>query len=99
MRHWQLTALVVGVVALFFTARPAQAQVWFGPPPPVVVGPTPIVVAPAPVVVGPTWGAGPYWGWGARRAYYYRPWRRGGWYAGVRGPRGGAVFVGGRRRW
>jgi hypothetical protein len=32
MRRWQLTGLVLGTAALFFTARPAQAQVWFGPP-------------------------------------------------------------------
>jgi hypothetical protein len=96
MRRWQLTALVAGAAALFFTARPAQAQVWFSPPAPVVVGPAPVVVGPAPVVVGPAWGARPYWGWGARRAYY-RPWGyRRGWYGGVRGPRGGAVTVG---RW
>jgi hypothetical protein len=96
MRRWQLTALVVGVAALFFTARPAQAQWWIAPPAPVVVTPAPIVVTPAPVVVGPTWGARPYWGWGARRYAYYGPWRRAGWYGAVRGPRGGVV-VGGRR--
>jgi hypothetical protein len=96
MRRWQLTALVLGAAAVFFTPRTAHAQVWIGPAAPVVVAPAPFVVAPAPVVVGPVWEARPYWGWGARRAYY-RPWRRGGWYGGVRGPRGGVVTVG--RRW
>jgi hypothetical protein len=62
MRSWQLTGLVVCAAALLFTARPAQAQVWVGPPvataPPVWVGPP--VVAPArtvwvnpPVVAAP----------------------------------------------
>jgi hypothetical protein len=86
MRSLQLTALVLGAAALFFTARPAQAQVWIAPR-------APIVVAPAPIVVSPGWGATRYWGvryrgWGGRR----------GWYAGVRGQRGGVV-VAGRRRW
>jgi hypothetical protein len=104
MRKWHLIALALSAAALLLSVRPAQAQVWVSPgpvfvqPAPVVIAPAPVVVAPAPVVVGPTWGAGPYWGWGARRAYY-RPWRGGGWYPGVRGPRGGAVVVGGRRRW
>jgi hypothetical protein len=47
MRRWQLTGLVVGAAALFFTARPAQAQVWVGPP----------IVSPAP----PSWSALPSW--------------------------------------
>jgi hypothetical protein len=102
MRRSQLTGLVVGAAALFFTARPAQAQVWFGPPvvrppvviapPPVVIAPPPVVVARPPVVVGPGWGARPYWG-----VRYYRPVPRGGWYRPAWGPRGGVVYVG--RRW
>jgi hypothetical protein len=93
MRRWQLTALVLGAAALFFTALPAQAQVWIRPRAPVVIAPAPVVVAPAPVVVGPGWGARPYWG--GRR--YDRAFRRAGWYGAVRGPRGGVVAVG--RRW
>ena len=56
MRSWQLTGLVVGAAALLFTARPAQAQVWVGPPvvapaPPVWFSPpAPVVVASSPVV-------------------------------------------------
>jgi len=92
MRRWHLFALALGAAALFFTARPAQAQVWIGSPAPVVVAPAPFVFAPAPVVVGPTWGARPYWG--ARRYAYYGPWRRGGWSGAVRGPRGGVVVAG-----
>ena len=70
MRRWQPTGLIVGAVALFLAARPAQAQVWGGPP----VRPVPPVgVIPGPVVVSPGWGARPYWRgspyWGARRAY------------------------------
>ena len=99
MRGWQLAGLVVGATALFFTARPVQAQMWGGQPAPVVVAPAPATVAPVPVVVAPpapvavapVWGAGP--SWGARR--YYRPFRRG-WYGAAWGPRRG-VFV--ARRW
>ena len=76
MRRWQPTGLIVGAAALFLAARPAQAQVWIGPP----AGPTPPVrpvppigVVPGPVVVRPGWGARPYWRgrpyWGAWRAY------------------------------
>ena len=75
MRRWQLTGLVVGAAALLFTARPAQAQVWVGrPPPPVwpvppvgVVPPPPVTpvppigVVPGPGVVGPGWGTTTYW--------------------------------------
>jgi hypothetical protein len=102
MRRWQLAGLILGVGALFVTARPAQAQVWIGPrpvvvaPPPVVFAPQPVWVAQSPVwvsqppvVVNPGWSGRPYWG--ARR--YYRPVRRGGWYAS--GPRGRVVA----RRW
>ena len=80
MKSWQLTGLVVGAAALLFTARPAQAQVWFGPPvaapaPPVWFGPpAPVVVARPPVVVAPGWGARPR---DVRRAY--RAARRAGW--------------------
>jgi hypothetical protein len=96
MRRWQWTGLVLVAATLFFTARPAQAQVWVGPPvvspaPPVWVGP-PVVVARPPVVVGPGWGARPR---DMRRAY--RAARRGGWYGTAWGPRGGVVAVG--RRW
>jgi hypothetical protein len=51
MRRWQLTGLIVGAAALFLAARPAQAQVWIGPP----AGPTPPVrpVPPIGVVPGP----------------------------------------------
>jgi hypothetical protein len=100
MRRWQLTGLALGAVALFFTARPAHAQVWVSPgapvfvaPAPIVVGPAPVVVGPAPVWVGPGWGARPYWG--GRRSY--RPFRRGGWYGAAWGPRGRGVAFG--RRW
>jgi hypothetical protein len=77
MRRWQLTGLAVGAAALLFTAGPAQAQVWIGPPvspvppigvvPPVWGGPPvspvpPIGTLPGPVVVSPGWGAQPYWG-------------------------------------
>ena len=74
MRRWQLTGLVLGAAALCFTARPAQAQVWIGrPPPPVWPVPPigsvppigvvpPIGSVPGPVVVSPGWGAQPYWG-------------------------------------
>jgi hypothetical protein len=82
MRRWQVTALIVGAAALFLAARPAQAQVWVGPPmrpvppvgvvPPVWGGP-PVGVVPGPVVVSPGWGARRYWRgrpyWGAWRAY------------------------------
>jgi len=99
MRKWHLIALALSAAALLSSARPAQAQVWVSPAP-VFVQPAPVFVQPAPVVVAPAWGVGPAWRagpvWGPR---YYRPIRRGGWYAGVRGPRGGAVVVGGRRRW
>ena len=86
MRSWQLTGLVVGAAALLFTARPAQAQVWVGPPvaapartvwvsPPVVAAAPPVWVArPAPVVVAPGWGARPR---DVRRAN--RAARRAGW--------------------
>ena len=94
MRRRQLTGLVLGAAALFFTARPAQAQVWFGPPvgPPPFGPPAPVWVAPAPVVVAPGWSARPYWGWRRDR----RALRRG-WYGTAWGPRGGVVAVG--RRW
>src|SRR5262245_23244163 len=49
MRRWQLTGLVVGAAALLFTAGPAQAQVWIGPPP---VGPPPF----GPPPFGPPFG-------------------------------------------
>ena len=92
MRSWQLTGLVVGAAALLFTARPAQAQVWVGPPvaapsrtvwvsPPVVAAPPVWAARPAPVVVArPSVVVSP--GWGARprdvrRAY--RAARRAGW--------------------
>ena len=98
MRSWKLMALALGFAALLFTARPAQAQVFIGPP-------APVVIAPAPIVVGPTWGVSPYWG--ARRSWYYGPVYRRGWYgapyarrgweAGWRGPRGRAWVAG--RRW
>ena len=39
MRSWKLMALALGFAALLFTARPAQAQVFIGPPAPVVVAP------------------------------------------------------------
>ena len=91
MRSWKLMALALGFAALLFTARPAQAQVFIGPPAPVVVAPAPVVVAPS-WGVGPSWGAGPYWGY--RRAWYRPVPRRGG-YGGWRGPRGG-VWVAGR---
>jgi hypothetical protein len=96
MRSWKLMALALGVGALLFTARPAQAQVFIGPPAPVLVGP-------APVVVGPSWGYNPYWG--VRRGWYGPSYRRGwygapsyrrGWYGGWRAPRG-SVWVAGRR--
>ena len=94
MRSWKLMALALGTAALLFTARPAQAQVFIGPPAPVVVAPVPVVVGPS-WGVGPTWGASPYWG--ARRSWYYGPVYRRGWYGGWRGPRGGAWVAG--RRW
>ena len=72
MTRWQLTGLVVGAAAMLFTARPTQAQVWFGPPagpppfgPPVVrpvppVWPVPpIGVVPGPVVTPPVWAVPP----------------------------------------
>jgi hypothetical protein len=95
MRHWQLTGLVLAAATLFFTTRPAQAQVWIQPAP-IMVAPAPVFVGPAPVVVGPGWGARPWgWGWGPRR--YYRPYvRRAGWYGAAWGPRG-RVWAG--RRW
>jgi hypothetical protein len=82
MRRWQWTGLVLVAATLFFTARPAQAQLRVGPPvvspaPPVWVGPP---VGPPPFAVGrPTlqvWPAPPVMvarppivvspGWGAR---------------------------------
>ena len=89
MRCSQLTALVLVSAALFFTSRPAQAQVFVAPRP-VVVAPSPVFVAPAqvviarppvvvarsPVVVSPGWVATP-----TRSARYYR---RRGWNAGYR---------------
>jgi hypothetical protein len=86
MRRWQLAALVLGPAALFCAAQPARAQVIIG-------GLPPIVVTPAPIVVAPGWGARPYRG--GRR--YWRGYRRGGWYAAARGPRGRYVAFG--RRW
>jgi hypothetical protein len=64
MTRWQLTGLVVGAAALLFTARPAQAQAWFGPPVGVVPGPVvrpvpPIGVIPGPVVTPPVWPVPP----------------------------------------
>jgi hypothetical protein len=57
MRRWQPIGLIVGVAALFLTARPARAQVWIGPPagpPPFAVGrPTPPVWPVPPVGVVP----------------------------------------------
>ena len=91
MSRWHFFALALGAAALFFTARPAQAQVWIGSPAPVVVAPAPVFVAPAPVVVGPSWGYRPYWG--VRRGWYAPVYRRG-WYGAVRGPRGGVVVAG-----
>jgi hypothetical protein len=90
MRRWQLTGLVLGAAVLFFTARPAQAQMWIQSSPPVVWAPPPVVVTPAPVVVGPGWGPGPVWG--PPRAV-----RRSGWYGAAWGPRGRGFAVG--RRW
>jgi hypothetical protein len=75
MRRWQATALIVGAAALFLTARPAQAQVWVGPPVGVVPGPVvvssgwsaPVGVVPEPVVVNTVWRGRPTWS--ERRAY------------------------------
>ena len=99
MKPCTWTALALGAGALLFTPRPAQAQVWIGPPDPVVVGPA--------WGVRPAWGVAPGWqvapAWGVRRYYrpvfrtYYRPFRRAAWYGPVRSPWGGAVTVG--RRW
>jgi hypothetical protein len=58
MRRWQPTVVLVGAVALFLTARPAQAQVWVGPagPPGVVVRPAaPVWVAPPVQPVSTVW--------------------------------------------
>jgi hypothetical protein len=80
MRRWQLTGLVVGAAALLFTAGPAQAQVWIGPPvrpvPPVWGGPSVWVGAPVqpvppigfipPVQPVPPIGFVPGPGWGTR---------------------------------
>jgi hypothetical protein len=41
MTRWRLTGLAAGAAALLVTARPAQAQVWFGPP----AGPPPFGVS------------------------------------------------------
>jgi hypothetical protein len=105
MKLWKRTVLALGAVALLFTARPAQAQVWIGPPAPVMVTPT-WGVAPSWGAVpvwqpAPTWGVAPGWraapAWGVRTYYrpVYRPFRRG-WYGVARGPRGGTVAF---RRW
>jgi hypothetical protein len=82
MRRWQPTGLIVGAAALFLAARPAQAQVWIGPP----AGPTPPVrpVPPIGVVPGPPVGVVPPIGvvpgpvvvrpgWGARPYWRGRP--------------------------
>jgi hypothetical protein len=68
MTRWQFSGLAVGAAALLFTARPAQAQVWFGPPVVApVVRPAPVVVTSASTWAGPTWVAaspavvGPTW--------------------------------------
>ena len=108
MRSWQLTGLVVGAAALLFTARPAQAQVWIGPPagptPPVrpvppigiVPGPPVGVVPPIGVVPGPV-VVSPGW-WASprdvRRAN--RAARRVGWYGTAWAPPGGMVVAGPR---
>jgi hypothetical protein len=76
MRRSQLTGLVFGTAALYFAARPAEAQVWIRPSPPMMISPAPVVVAPAPVVVGSSWGGRrPYRYWAGRR-YRYFPRRR-----------------------
>jgi hypothetical protein len=108
MTRWQLTGFVAGAAALFFTARPAQAQVWAVPPvgvvpsppvwavPPVGVVPSPPVwaVPPVGVVPGPV-VVNP--GWGARPRDVRRAYRasRRGW-STAWGPGGGVVVVGGR---
>jgi hypothetical protein len=88
MIRWQTTVLIMGAVALFLAARPAQAQVWIGPPagpPPfAVVRPTPAVWPVPPVaVVPPAWPVPPVGvvpgpivvssGWGARPYWRGRP--------------------------
>ena len=83
MKLWKRTALALGAAALFFTARPAQAQMWVGPP--------------GPVMVTPGWGVAPAWGVRTYYRPVDRPFRRAGWYGAVRGPRGQVVAVG--RRW
>jgi hypothetical protein len=108
MKRWQFTGVAFVAAALFFTARPAHAQVVFQRSVPVALGPAPIVpapgpvwvsappvvAAPAPIVVSPGWGAvSP--GWGARPYWRdRRAWRRAGWNGAVWGPRGGVVTVG-----
>jgi hypothetical protein len=97
MKFWQITVLNLIAAALVFTARPAQAQVW--------VGVRPIVVVPA-------WRAVPAWpvarvsvgwpvGWGS--AWWGPPPLRpvpvrAAWVGAVRGPRVGVVVAGGRWR-
>jgi hypothetical protein len=83
MKICQLSGVVLGAAALFFTARVTPAQV-FVRPAPVVVAPAPIVVSPAPVLVrsapvfvSPVVAARPVV---VSRRYYYRPYRRAGLY-------------------
>ena len=98
MRRSHLTGMAIGAAVLFFTAKPAEAQVWVRPAPPVMIAPAPVVVAPAtrfvtpaPVVVRSGWSyRSPYWG--GRR---YRVSRRRGWYAPAWGPPARVVY----RRW
>jgi len=94
MRRSQLIGLVFGAAVLYFAARPAEAQVWVRPSPPLMIAPAPVVVAPTPVVVGSSWrGRRPYRYYWAGRRYRYFP-RRRVWYAPVWGLSPGVV-----RRW
>jgi hypothetical protein len=86
MSRWQLTVLVLGAAALFFTAQPAQAQPWVG-------SPAPAVVNPAPLMVSPGWGARPYRVLGR----YNRFTRMTGYGTAWAPPTSGPVWVG--RRW
>jgi hypothetical protein len=90
MKISQLSGVALGAAALFLTGRPAPAQVIVRQAPvvvapapvvvrpaPVLVSPAPVLVRPAPVFVSPVVAARPVV---VNRRYYYRPYRRAGWY-------------------